>query len=69
MHQIGGSLLRNCLSPLALQSLYFDLFFGSSVGQNSSLRKEAMIFSRRFSVSISVVISWFLPWISLCDLS
>lgn len=60
MHQINDS-LRNCLSPLALPSLHFDLFFGSSVGQNSSPRKETIILAEDFA-SVRLWLFLFFVW-------
>lgn len=58
MHQTNDS-FRNCLSPFALPSLHFDLFFGSSCRAKFIPEERNDDFSRGFSVSTLAIISLF----------
>lgn len=63
MHQTNDS-FRNCLSPFALPSLHFDLFFGSSCRAKFIPEERNYDFSRRFSVSTFAILFFVWPLVS-----
>lgn len=54
----SGSLFINGCSHFAVQNMCTDLFFGSSIGQNSFLRKEPEIWADLVSIYLGLCLDF-----------